>query len=619
MGYVDGSIPAPASTITTAATETTAAASAPNPEYVKWFKTDQKLVSILSSSITESVARHTIGYETSKEIWDCITNHFAQKSEASATSLKLQLFDLKKGSQTVDAYFQQAKSIADSLASINQSVSDTDLVVATLHGLGPDYMMLRTALSTQKLPNFSELRGRILAFDAQQPSSPDVGTASALFNQAPSNRQFSTGKSSKSKKSSFHSSSRNNYWRPRQNTMQYQQPPFPYAQQPQQPLFSSPAWASRPGSNGILGPVPIWCPNCQSNQHGLNQCPHRFSGPSTAAPFAGAHFAADPNWYPDTGATHHMTAMPVQNPQLYSGPHNVYMGNGDSMPVSHTGNLPLSLGSSHFTLYDVFRIPSIRKNLLSVARFTKDNLVFFLFAPDFYQIYCLRTGRLLFQGPCKDGLYPLNFSAISSTPQALASIHSTVWHNRLGHPSSHVLSRLSPEIGSKLSFNSFCHECALSKSHQLSFPSNKETACTAFSIIHSDVWQSPTVSVTGFKYYVLFTDEYSRYTWIYPMRRKSEVFTHFQTLVAMIKNIFNNTIKYLQSDNGTEYTNNAFSHYCKTLGIQQRFSCPHTPQQNGLAERKHRHIATMIRSLPSHLRRPSKYLGRSRLNRCLSH
>jgi transposase InsO family protein len=81
------------------------------------------------------------------------------------------------------------------------------------------------------------------------------------------------------------------------------------------------------------------------------------------------------------------------------------------------------------------------------------------------------------------------------------------------------------------------------------------------------------------------------------MRHKNEVLTHFQILVAMIQNLFNTTIKFLQSDNGTEYVNHAFSHFCKSLGIQQRFSCPHTPQQNGLAERKHRHIATMARSL----------------------
>ena len=66
------------------------------------------------------------------------------------------------------------------------------------------------------------------------------------------------------------------------------------------------------------------------------------------------------------------------------------------------------------------------------------------------------------------------------------------------------------------------------------------------------------------------------------MRRKNEVFTHFQTLVAMIQNIFHNTIKFLQSDNGTEYVNNAFFHYCKSLGIQQRFSCPHTHNRMAL-------------------------------------
>lgn len=81
------------------------------------------------------------------------------------------------------------------------------------------------------------------------------------------------------------------------------------------------------------------------------------------------------------------------------------------------------------------------------------------------------------------------------------------------------------------------------------------------------------------------------------MCHKNEVLTHFQTLVAMIQNIFHKTIKFLQSDNGTKYVNNAFSHYCKFLGIQQRFSCPHTPQQNGLTERKHHHIATMTLSL----------------------
>jgi len=58
------------------------------------------------------------------------------------------------------------------------------------------------------------------------------------------------------------------------------------------------------------------------------------------------------------------------------------------------------------------------------------------------------------------------------------------------------------------------------------------------------------------------------------MRCKNKVLTHFQTLVVKIQSIFHQTIQFLQSDNGTENINNAFSHYCKALGIKQRFSCP---------------------------------------------
>ena len=123
--------------------------------------------------------------------------------------------------------------------------------------------------------------------------------------------------------------------------------------------------------------TPAWM--LPHNQSGRSQRPYQFSSQIPVQPFAGVHCAVDPHWYPDTGATHHMTAMPVNNAQPYAGPHNVYMGNGASMSVSHTGNLPMSLGSSTFSLQNVFHIPSIQKNLFSVARFTKDNLVFFLF------------------------------------------------------------------------------------------------------------------------------------------------------------------------------------------------------------------------------------------------
>ncbi|KAM2678711.1 hypothetical protein EV1_005106 [Malus domestica] len=65
----------------------------------------------------------------------------------------------------------------------------------------------------------------------------------------------------------------------------------------------------------------------------------------------------------------------------------------------------------------------------------------------------------------------------------------------------------------------------------------------------------------------------------------------------MAKNLFNASIKYFQSDGGTEYVNHSFTAFLCHLGIQHRISCPHTPQQNGIAKRKHRHIADMTRTL----------------------
>ena len=83
------------------------------------------------------------------------------------------------------------------------------------------------------------------------------------------------------------------------------------------------------------------------------------------------------------------------------------------------------------------------------------------------------------------------------------------------------------------------------------------------------------------------------------MCQKSEVFTHFCNFVAMVKNLFKSSVQILQSDGGTEYVNSKFTDFCHSLGIHQRRSCPHTPQQNGLAEHKHRHIANMTRTLLS--------------------
>lgn len=80
--------------------------------------------------------------------------------------------------------------------------------------------------------------------------------------------------------------------------------------------------------------------------------------------------------------------------------------------------------------------------------------------------------------------------------------------------------------------------------------------------------------------FVTFIDEKNRYK-IYFLKYKNEVLNNFKEYRTEVEKFTNHKIKYLQSDNGTEYCNKEFDEYLKSYGIQRRFSVPRTPQQNG--------------------------------------
>lgn len=117
-------------------------------------------------------------------------------------------------------------------------------------------------------------------------------------------------------------------------------------------------------------------------------------------------------------------------------------------------------------------------------------------------------------------------------------------------------------------------------------------------LIHSDLWgPSPAASISGFKYYIVFIDDWSRFSWLYPLHNKSDALHAFKKFKTYVENLLDKKIKTLQCDNGGEYTSLAFKTFLSNHGIFQRFSYPHTPKQNSLAERKHRHILELTRTL----------------------
>lgn len=136
-----------------------------------------------------------------------------------------------------------------------------------------------------------------------------------------------------------------------------------------------------------------------------------------------------------------------------------------------------------------------------------------------------------------------------------------------------------------------CEACRLGKSSKLPFLESVFTASRPLERIHCDVWgPAPVMSVQGFRYYVIFIDNFSRFCWIYPLKQKSDVFSKFKVFQQQCENVLHNRIEIFQSHGGSEFVNKEFSAHLAQCGIKHYISCPHTHEQNGMAERKHRHV-----------------------------
>jgi hypothetical protein len=152
-----------------------------------------------------------------------------------------------------------------------------------------------------------------------------------------------------------------------------------------------------------------------------------------------------------------------------------------------------------------------------------------------------------------------------------------------------------------------CDSCQLGKSKKQPFTSSTRQTSCPLHLIHTDVWTSPITSNSGFKYYVIFIDDHSRYTWLYPLHTKSEVYECFIKFKLLVEKQFSSSIKQLQSDGGGEYTSLHFQAFLTKHGILHRKSCPYTSQQNGLAERKLRHILETGLTLLAHSHLSNSY------------
>jgi hypothetical protein len=243
-------------------------------------------------------------------------------------------------------------------------------------------------------------------------------------------------------------------------------------------------------------------------------------------------------WYFDFAYCNHMSSDSQLFSYVIPTTHTLLIqtAKGSHIATSHTG----FVFTPTLSLSDTYLIPNLTFNFISVGQLCE--LGFDLwFGSSSCRVQDPRTNQVLQTGRRVGRMFKLTSLYLPSTPTPhLSHITHTasifplsLWYLHLGHVSVQKFrSLISSGFLVQVKQDSVdCVSCQLAKQLILSFNNIDSFSHASFDLIHFDIWGlSPTATVGGSKYYFIFVDDFSRYTWIYLMHNRSELFKSFAPL-----------------------------------------------------------------------------------------
>ncbi|GJV92247.1 retrovirus-related pol polyprotein from transposon TNT 1-94 [Tanacetum coccineum] len=265
----------------------------------------------------------------------------------------------------------------------------------------------------------------------------------------------------------------------------------------------------------------------------------------------------------------------------------------------------------------VYYVEGLGHNLLSVGQFCDSDLEI-----AFRKHSCFvrdMNGVDLLKGSRSTNLYTISLDDMmnSSLVCLLSKASKTkpwLWHRRLNHLNFGTINDLArkdlvrglPRL--KFEKDHLCSACQLGKSKKYSHkPKSENTNMEVLHTLHMDLCGPMRVqSINGKKYILVIVDDYSRFTWVKFLRSKDETPEFVINFLKQIQVGLNKTVRYIRTDNGTEFVNQVMSKYYEGVGIFHQKSVPRTPQQNGVVERRNRTLVEAARTMLIFSKAPMK-------------
>lgn len=306
------------------------------------------------------------------------------------------------------------------------------------------------------------------------------------------------------------------------------------------------------------------------------------------------HESCKQEWIIDFSCSHHVTG----NDSLFSelrqhiGERVIVTADNSVYLVAKEGFMKIGAENMTVKLNDVFRVPGLKINLISVSQFTNSGR-YVLFGPNDVKVLDnvknIATDVVLI-GQKKDSLFVMTVGEAYVKKMSQAD-SATIWHARLGHLGYQLLQQISSNklMEGILALQNVwedivCQGCQFGKSHRFSFSKSSNRRTTMFELIHTNLMgPTKTPSYSGYHYVMVLVDEFSRYTWVKFLKENSEALSKFMEYKNAVEKEVGMKIKCLWSDNRGEYMSDDFFQFCYENGILRQMTCSNIPQQNGVS------------------------------------